>query len=830
LTGTIVTQYIVLIVVAVLQMRRKDKDYSNLDSGVRLSPWRKLFPPKSIPSYREDSTEASSFGDASAMKTNSLSMETIGKLSTRDKSPQGSLSSRNDPESVVSDISKVDGKSTIEESLSLKSATFRLNDIDSLVPISPTRKNERIIKARVILSRPFTRASIPSRKGYQNWVVEVSPAEWDGDQERWKYRILVQRRQLRPYKQNDAETCLETASSFTTAFTWRSLSDFIWLEEALRAEYHGALILPLLSIAVGTPDLAAAQYEVDAILLKDWLGDILNGIRGQGEIMIDQSPIDIMSSEAIEAFLYRNTDPLPIISTHRSDQIHSNPGSVSRLDLPWKDSPEKSDRDASFVTSLWTKPFDACTNFDHFCANGKYSATENQQLSKAESKPLSFDLMKANCSSRAIETTASLEIQDSFVQYDVCELDSSSLVIQSQLIEAIRELVDCYRNLCLSAMEKLNALKEEESFVAAAWKKFAASLSSLYSYEKEVESSRVGDSKDSKEKMPYRKLSKTTVDELVRTVSKQKLDRSVLSLSIVENMLKAYMGDLSAVGPSVKSYSEAISQLAKVEQYPIDEKASHNSKEKSGVFSSWKETISALYGIVDMVKNESARTASTTKSATDYDLVSQKKAFENRVFINERLLRESLISLCRATPIRCARLVYHYYTSEAIQVTILQTASSNLRKKVNVITPDKLKQLRDEYSLEIDSDDVSEIDLIQRVIELGDSNWLKTSNQAHDKDTKSMREKVMTLAHDRCGKWNSELALAIMEAVGIDDAEVQVEETTRDLRLVRRHAIGLRENISRCVESLEVLKSVILFVHHGSLDSSSPPVSFSGMF
>jgi hypothetical protein len=578
-------------------MRRKEKDYSNLDSGVRLSPWRKIFPPKSNPSNREESTEASSYGDASTMKAISLSIETVGQLSSRDKSPQGSLSSLNDPESVISEVSKADSKSKSEDTAALRSSALRLNNIDSLLPISPTRKNERIIKARAILSRPFTRSSIPPRKGNRNWVVEVSPAEWDGDQERWKYRILVQRRQLRPFKQNEFDSSLETASSFTTAFTWRSLADFVWLEEALRAEYHGALLLPLLSIAVGTPDLAAAQYEVDALLLKDWLGDILNGIRGQGEIILDQSPLDLMSSEAIEAFLYRNTDPLPIISTHGNDQVHSSSVSVSRLDLPWKDSPEKSDREASFVSSLWTKPFDACSNFDHFCANGKYSSTENQHPPKSESKPLSFDFMKANCSSRAIETTASLDIQDSFVQYDAC--DSSTLVIQSQLIEAIRELVDCYKNLCLTAMEKLNALKEEESFVAAAWKKFGASLYNLYSYEKEVECSRVGDNKDSKGKMPFRKLSKVTVDELVGAVTKQKLDRAVLSLSIVESMLKAYMSDLSAVGPSVKSYLEAISQLAKIEQNPITQKASVKNNEKEDTFSSWKETLSALYGIVD---------------------------------------------------------------------------------------------------------------------------------------------------------------------------------------------------------------------------------------
>jgi hypothetical protein len=134
-----------------------------------------------------------------------------------------------------------------------------------------TPKTNEMTKIRAALERPFGRANLPPHLA-SNWVVEVSPAEWDADEERWKYRILVQRRSLE-----------ELDDSMTTAFTWRSLADFLWLEQALRAEYHGALLLPLLSIAIGTPDVASfTQQDVDSSLLKDWLNDVLNGIRGQG--------------------------------------------------------------------------------------------------------------------------------------------------------------------------------------------------------------------------------------------------------------------------------------------------------------------------------------------------------------------------------------------------------------------------------------------------------------------------------------------------------------------------------------------------------------------
>jgi hypothetical protein len=142
------------------------------------------------------------------------------------------------------------------------------------LPKTPPREkkaSDEMQKVRAALSRPFGRNNLPPHMA-SNWAVEVSPAEWDAEEERWKYRIMVQRRTLENLDE-----------SMTTAFTWRSLTDFVWLEQALRAEYHGALLLPLLSIAIGTPDVANfTQQDVDAVLLKDWLNDVLNGIRGQG--------------------------------------------------------------------------------------------------------------------------------------------------------------------------------------------------------------------------------------------------------------------------------------------------------------------------------------------------------------------------------------------------------------------------------------------------------------------------------------------------------------------------------------------------------------------
>jgi hypothetical protein len=55
-----------------------------------------------------------------------------------------------------------------------------------------------------------------------------------------------------------------------------------------------------------------------------------------------------------------------------------------------------------------------------------------------------------------------------------------------------------------------------------------------------------------------------------------------------------------------------------------------------------------------------------------------------------------------------------------------------------------------------------------------------------------------------------------VKAVGAEEGEVRVDETTRELRIVRKFAIGLREQLNRCSEALNVLKGV---VYHGHSDA-----------
>ena len=56
------------------------------------------------------------------------------------------------------------------------------------------------------------------------------------------------------------------------------------------------------------------------------------------------------------------------------------------------------------------------------------------------------------------------------------------------------------------------------------------------------------------------------MEELLRFMTKQKTERTVPSLRSLDAMLSAYVGDLSAVNPAIKTYSEAILEIFKLER------------------------------------------------------------------------------------------------------------------------------------------------------------------------------------------------------------------------------------------------------------------------
>lgn len=678
---------------------------------------------------------------------------------------------------------------------------FRFAHVLQITNLASRRRSDKHSRARAILAREFGRTSLPPKVA-RKWVVEVSPAEWDADENRWRYRILLQRRNTK-YPPNSAAP-VTNVHSFTTAFTWRCLADFIWLENALRAEFQGSLVLPLLSVAVGAADVAKVHCEVDASLLRDWLGDVMNGVRGQGELILHQESIDLMGSEALEAFLYRNTDSLPASApTWNGDLGQSRETSV--LDKPWRKSPEKEIQEASFVDSLLSKPFE-CLPIDSICVgDGPTQSAPSDQQGSARQVPLEM----MNYQSRAIGDARTLQIQDSFVEYSE-HLESSDIAVHLEVLEVQREVLTSYRHGCITTIEQLRRLSEDEALVGAAWKRFAVSLSNLFSYEKDIENSRVGEKKDrsTRSNALYKKLGKGVVDDLLRVLAKQKFERSMPSLACLETMLIAYAGDLSAVDPSVRAFVHAIKQMSCLSNPSLARSSTRRRPSESG----WQSSLKAFFGF-----NDSKESSTQTGSFEPDD--SQKQAYQERVATNERQLQAALTTLCRSVPIRGARMAYKYFHVEASQTALLSSAAISLRTKVNIADRSSVDELKERHIRESADDDRDETATVQKILDIGYTSKFSHPTEAdQEEDRKNdVRERTLRLARERRGRWDSKLALTIMEVVGVHDAEVQVEETTRDLRLVRRHAIGLRENLSRCVEALSVLKSSI---QRGNLENT----------
>jgi hypothetical protein len=149
-----------------------------------------------------------------------------------------------------------------------------------------------------------------------------------------------------------------------------------------------------------------------------------------------------------------------------------------------------------------------------------------------------------------------------------------------------------------------------------------------------------------------------------------------------------------------------------------------------------------------------------------------------------------------------------------------------LKQKLEDATKDSISKMIKRHMAEEKEDNVAELHLVQRMVNLGnfhrtfpnsDDGVSSIDEQAQvevdndvlteERSRAQRRDRALALARERVGRWDSKLSIAIMEAIEINDPNVRVEETTRDLRLVRKYAIGLRENLNRCLAAIKSLRS-----------------------
>ena len=644
-----------------------------------------------------------------------------------------------------------------------------------------------------------------------------------------------------------------------TASTFRSLADFAWLEQALGEEYAGGLLLPTLSISLNVPDdLANAQHEVEPTLLQLWLSDVLCGLRGHGELWFSQTGrVELLASESMEAFWYRSTAGPLSEGGYLGDHLMTpGNGNTPRHNHQGEDGYLDSPQDGGDLWSKWAVP-DICLGCpptDDSASsmrdnNSHHNPTSTTPNSIPKRKKAIFKLGMVQCASRALGDAESLDVQDSFIEGSATfdkgfQPSSSSLAIHSELVHAEKDICWNWRTRALTSMEKLRILQEQEKHIGSAWKRFAISVSNLFSYEKDVESARLGDSKTRRElQIPYRKLQKSSVDDCLRVLARSKFERSSPALESVSGMLAAFVADLSAVPSSVEAYGFAVQQLSMAQRrlFLQQQKHQQNAASKHSVASTtpsmapqslvdqFQATLTQVQKLagatISSQNNVDAESQAQQQQHQHEQMQQQVQAMEYRVLQNESLLKDSLTCLCKATLVRTARMAYRFFNVEAIQTAMLHSAAINMRQKISVTSKESLVKMIHRHSQETKEDHATEVGLVQRIVNLGNIKKFSDSDDntevvdGHEINTDvdneqayraKLRDECLEQFRQRIGRWDAKLALSMMEAVGVDDANVRVEETTRDLRMVRKYAIGLRENVQRCSEALDILRTSIL--------------------
>lgn len=685
--------------------------------------------------------------------------------------------------------------------------------------------------ARAALSRQFGR-NYPPQTLEQKWFVSVGQGRWDNDEKRFKYKVNISKNANSFADADNESSGIDSVShlSIDSSTTRRSLQDFAWLEQALRAEYHGALLVPLLSLVLyfdtlsddylveeeDDDTLASRSFatistsksltlESNAVIqsfkfmekkierneivnentLANWLSDIVNGVRGNGEVLLYNCG-DVVQSEAMETFLYRN-------STLNGGKLHGINQRASGLGSP-------------FSKFSWE---DSCQGGKSLLANIMESPIECILGTKNE-KQQNFNMCSpGKMGVHGVERFNSDQYQsEAETDSDWLQLSSNGSLAHSALLEAERDLIASYLQSISVAISKIQMLIRDESVVGQSWKRMTISLSNLFSVEKDLEQAHIGDQiKCSKKNQPFRKLRKSVVDEALRLLARGKMDRSNPSLRILLSMLKVYYTDLNSTIPAFREHSEAVNQLRQFDDMQflnVNKGKNHstNTDKSESFLDQWKAlTLDVTNKISRSGSNASDNAQEEDSTIFGSLTTTQSKAIQSRVMQNEKMLKFSVTLMCKASPLRNSRMAWWYLKTEAKQALNVHTAATNLGEKLIIDTEAAAAMKDRRYDDDEKKDDKAEIELVKRILDLGSPLDDSTLDQ------QASRLNAIQIATENMGRWNAKTALALMEAAGVEDAEVQIDETSRELRHVRKFAIALRENVASCLESAKALES-----------------------
>ena len=512
-------------------------------------------------------------------------------------------------------------------------------------------------------------------------------------------------------------------------------------------------------------------------------------------------------------------------------------------------------------------------NHHHHKSSSKATTTSPRHSKSTTTAAAASHMARLHYSSRALETAPSLEVLDSFAEHSVAsgmaapppphqpplpsfrhsqphqrssptisgKHNSFLLAIHSEAIEAQQDLLDNYRQTAVDAQGQCRAVMQLEERLAVSWKKLALAMANVFCYEKEVETaknSKLGDAlKVKKEHLPYRKVTKAMVEDGLRNLAQAKADRGLPALQVWNStLLDAYVADLSSVRPSVDMYLAAIHTLSLVgpagdnnsgglgpdggedEDYDEDdslypEKSKHKNHKKQ---SNNKKSPQNKRHLRD--SNPVILSSTTNESLSS--LYPSRRSYPQRVLARERSLCEALTQLGRATPLRVARMAWWYLKTEATQCANLHAAAHGLRTQVALAHKDSAVSetaIRHQQAQVVD--DQAELDVTQRIVNLRLK--MSTTTLLHEDGSNSingaatedeiaqLRNQAVAAVQGRLGRWNTEVGLIILEAVGIQDPVVQLEDATRDLKVIRKYASGLQECLNKCAEAIEQVRAVL---------------------
>jgi hypothetical protein len=747
-------------------------------------------------------------------------------------------------------------------------------------------------RVRDVLRRPFGRTSLG--KLARQYCVTVNPPELADDTSNmnnassnnkvWKYRVWVQQPQLKQ---------ATTRQALTTALIDRTLSDFFYLERSLRDEYHGAALIPSLHnylhnynyhqqqqqqhLSPSNPHkqshihyrgLSSSSPAASSVPnpppqpLQDFLGDIMNGIRGQGEFYIP--PDQILKSRSLEAFLYKsNLQKKPLLSTTSADNDPSNryynrngslcpstPGTArsssysspassrssrdggassyerSRRDNHRPESSRRHHRHSRPVASTsrridHTNPVqdawlqyvfrplekfcggvEATTGFfflsradDFSCGDGESTLVTSSHHAGEEGRGGVGMVSPSQCTD--VSATDFYAHDPQSTNYYAGSRSnkatpppppySSSNVIHCELLEAESSLLSSYNTTTGSLLEKIQRLSEVETMASQHWRRLATGLQTIFGAEKDTESFKL---EDVRVKSPWRKIPRAPVESAIQALAGCYSSRYSASHESLRQMLVAFSSDLDCIPLAMASYRSAMQRVDNCDGDDDDEDRDYDEED-----------------------SEEGREPHNSR----------------RLVLHETWLRHTLTAFCRSLPIRTSRMAWRYWNTCASQCAALANSATLVSSQL-VLDPTSVEALQKQaarHSRESKQDAVAEMDLLGRIISINNKarksdkhadqslNKVDTATKIEvDSDATSternmalQRSKVLQRASQRDGRWDSQLSHLIMEATQITSASLE-DSLGRDLKRIRKYAIGLREQISRCLDCIKSLQGL----------------------